>query len=199
MPSGSGSREGDRTSRLAVSLGINVADLAALRELVIETLSPLGLDGSAVFARLADGGSFGEALGVSAGVIELIYARAHQWFAVGQTERAEALFEALCVLAPASADHWVGYGVCLKARSALQEAAQAFDRAAELRPEWAIPRFHATEVAVLTGAWAAAADALTAFEYRVAADVPPAMIREMARVRAAISARGGAEAGALAW
>ncbi|MEN3385158.1 MAG: hypothetical protein V7608_5202 [Hyphomicrobiales bacterium] len=198
MPSVSGSREGDGTSRHPVSLGIDPDDLTALRELVIETLAPLGLDGKAVFAALADGSSFGEALGVSAGVIELIYARAHQWFVVGQIERAEALFQALCVLAPASADHWVGYGVCLKARSAFADAAHAFDRAAELRPHWAIPRFHATEVAVRTGAWAVAAETLTAFTERVDADVPPAMIHEMARVGAAIGARGGAAAEAVA-
>lgn len=189
MPEASG-------NRLATTLGLDAAETDALGRMFTAVASSLGIDGGPIFERLSRGEPLGRALALPAGTEEVLYARAHRWFSAGRPERAEPLFQALCLIDGTSADYWVGYGVCLKLRSALAEASMAFEIAARLRPDWAMPDFHALEIALRTGDYAGAAEHLKNFDARAGAgDIPEAVHSEVARWRAVLeirTRRGGA-------
>jgi hypothetical protein len=174
---------------LAHALGLTDDEIPLLEALFVESASKLGVDGNRVFEHLKRGRPLGSALEIPAGVIELLYARAHKWFAVGRVDAAEPLFRALCVLDGGSADYWVGYGVCLKERSAFDEAVVTLETAARLRPEWAVPQFHALELFMRREEWERAAAALAAFTAKTDAQTPTALIAEAERFRVALKLR----------
>ncbi len=192
MTAGAGPQSDGATApgALAAMFGLDAIEHKALGRLFEETMRALGLDGARVFARLDAGQTLREALDLPPGTVDLLYARAHQWFSVGRTDKALALFRTLCALAP-DADHWVGYGVCLGLTGAEREAAAAFEAAAQLRPDWAVPHFHLTGLALRVGAVEAAAQAMARFDATLDDGVPDDIRAEQERLRVALSlARG---------
>ena len=177
-------------SPLAQALGFDESDCDLLESLFVESASGLGVEAGSLFARLREGEPVGQALAIPDSAVALLYARAHAMFRAGRPDKAEGLFRALCVLDGWSADHWVGYGVCLRMRSAWDEAAVAFASAARVRPDWAIPRFHALELSVRREDWTGAAAALAAFDQRADNAAPSAILAEVARFRSALALRG---------
>ena len=172
-------------------LGLAEEEVALLGQVFAASVADLGIDGRAVFDGLRRGRTLAQALGLPPEVNEVLYARAHGWFAAGRHDRAEALFRALSVLDPRSADAWVGFGICLKLREAWDEAAAALAAAAALRPDWAIPHFHAVELEVRRGRWAEAEAHLDVFDRRAGTgDVPAEIHREAGRLRAIIDLQG---------
>jgi len=186
-----GAKQGAEPSPLADAFGLTVDDMAMLEALFVESASNLGVDGQRVFERIKRGESLGGALAIPSGVIELLYARAHKWFAVGRPDVAEGLFRALCVLDGNCADYWVGYGICLRQRSAFDEAVIALETASRLKPDWAIPRFHALELFMRREAWERATAALAEFDTRARAEpaLPPVIIAQVERFRTALKLR----------
>lgn len=173
---------------------VDIDEDELLRELIAQLpASTRRIDGVALLQRLAAVHSFGQALGFRPGAIDFLYARAHQWFLVGRADRAEPLFRALCLLDDRVADFWVGFGVCLRLRGALEHALEAFETASRLRPTWAIPYFHMLELLVRREAWALAATQLAAFEANIDDTVAPELIVEAARYKTALELRNSAE------
>ena len=152
-------------------------------------LAEAGIDGGAFLRRLKDGQGFGSALGLSEDVIELIYARAHRWFAIGRYERAEPLFRALCVADGRVADFWVGLGVCARLRDDLKSAEIAFRTADRLRPDWAVCAFHLCELSLRAQDFTAAAQHLARFTELADDTIPEAMRAEARRLEAALQMR----------
>ncbi len=171
--------------------GLDEAETEMLGALFAEAAASRGLDGAAIFASLREGATLGQALGLPPRLGEALYARAHGWFNAGRHDRAEALFRALCVLDGRDADHWVGYGVCLRMREARQEAGLAFATAAAIRPAWAVPHFHGAAVAIADERWDEARAHLQAFGRHAGTAVPEAMRGEAARLAAALNLRAG--------
>lgn len=182
---------------LGRAIGLDDAEVAQLGLLFGELAGSLGLDGTAVFGRLAAGQGIGQALAMPAHVCELIYARAHRWFAVGRIDRAEQLFRALCLLDDETADYQAGLGVCLRAGGHLAQAEGAFLSAARLRPAWAVPYLHLAELAIHQHQRERAASFLAACDSRAGDDVSPAIPEEAARLRAALDM--AAHAGGSIW
>lgn len=165
-------------------LGVGGDDLAALGETFCQAMAALGIDGAPVFEHLAAGRDIGQALSVSSEVIDALYARAHGWFALGRAGRALTLFRALCLLDAGNADYWVGYGVCLRLTQQPEHARRAFTAAARLRPAWAVPHFHALELAIAVKRPDEARVSLAAYEERASRETPPAIVQEARRLRA---------------
>lgn len=170
-------------------LGLDAAETAVFRAVFEDLAAPLGLDGSGIVDRLSAGATLGEALDLPAGLGEVLYGRAHHLFTAGRHDRAEPLFRALCIIDGRSADHWVGYALCLRQRGEEGEAALALATAAALRPDWAVPQFHAAQSALAQDRWTAAGAHLDAFHSRIDATVPAGMCREAARQRQALDLR----------
>lgn len=171
--------------------GLVGEEAVAFADAFAAAAEPLGLDGRRVIDALSRGGTLGDALGLPPRFVELLYSRAHGLFTAGRHDRAEPLFRALCAVDAPTADYWVGYGLCLRQRDANGEAALAFATAAALRPAWAVPQFHAAQLALAQGRWAAAAEHLDAFHDRDGAEVPDAMRREAERQSRALAIRAG--------
>jgi tetratricopeptide (TPR) repeat protein len=131
-------------------VSFDLADQEEIGALFAEAMTAAGLDGARIFAALAAGKSMSEALALPDGAVDFIYSRAHQWFAIGRADRAEPLFRTLCLLT-GQADHFVGYGLCLAQRKALDAAASALNCALRLRPGWALPHLRLAEVALRQG------------------------------------------------
>jgi len=178
---------------LCGALRLSREEASAMGDLFVQIVARFGLQGRPIFDRLEKGQSFARALDIPEGAADVLYFRAHQWFSVGRIERAEALFRALCVIAGQVADHWVGYGVCLKARGLLPEAGRAFETASVLRPDWAIPHFHLLECLIRSDEWERARLALEAFDNRVEDGLPAGVIAEAERFRMAIALRQAPE------
>ncbi|QOZ76333.1 hypothetical protein XH83_13275 [Bradyrhizobium sp. CCBAU 53351] len=157
-----------------------------LEQLFVAAAGARGLPGRKIIARLKDGVMLGQALGIKREPIELLYARAHRWGTVGEHARAERLFRALCIIEAGCADHWVGLGVCLRARSLWPEAVAAFERAAALRPHWDVPHLHLLELCARRRDWTKAAAELAAFDQKTTTQTPPALKAEADRYRIAI-------------
>lgn len=150
---------------------------------------------AAIVERVNAGAPAYEALGLPREAIAELYRRAFAAFNAGHTARAEELFRALCTLAGNVADHWVGYGICLRMREARGLARDAFLVARAVRPEWGVPHFHLAEIFLAEGDDARAAEALAAAEAD-AANLPPTMVGELARYRIALERRRGVAAAA---
>lgn len=187
----------EAASPIANSLGLNSGDIDLMDSLFCELMAALGIDGSPIFQRLRLGQSIGQALAIPETVIERIYARAHRWFAHGKVDKATALFRALCLLRDEDADFWLGYGVCLRVERQLHKAEKAFESAASLKPDWALPYFHMLELALHQKQWAQARAALLAYDARSDQQIPPEITSEIARLRVALEQglhRGHADA-----
>jgi Flp pilus assembly protein TadD len=159
------------------------ADLAGVLD---DALKSIGLNGRQLASGVLEGGSLARALGLPQSATDFLYARACRWFSLGQPKRAEPLFRALCLLHDTDADFWIAFGVCLRLRSAFDEALSAFTTAAALRPDWPVPNFHLLELLVRREQWDRAADQLTKFAGKVDGTVERAMVVEAARYAAAI-------------
>lgn len=170
-------------------LGLSGDDSALLEQICGDALGAAGVDGARLFSRLRQGASLGTALGLPREVIELIYARAHRWFVAGRPERAEPLFRALCAADGGTPDYWIGLGICLRLKGDYAGASLAFSMAANLRPDWAVPAFHASELALQRRDRAAAEVELERFR-RLADDTTPERMRdEVSRMERALSAQ----------
>ncbi|MGV6872539.1 hypothetical protein ACUSIJ_07580 [Pseudochelatococcus sp. B33] len=179
-------------------------DMAAVRRIFRDVTAAFGIDGAPVFERLAAGQSVAQALSVSPAVVDVLYARAHGWSSLGRVDRAQTLFRALCLLDERNADYWVGYGVCLRmaplpdsaSRSErarqYDSARKAFEAAALLRPDWAIPHFHALELSLFLRRWDQARACLVAYEERMTPEIPLSIVQEAQRLRAILETRQAA-------
>lgn len=183
-------RDGSGEER-PLPFGLGQAEIELLAQVLSEAAAPLGIDGAALVDGLAAGRSLGEALRLPPGLGDVLYANAHTWFAAGRPDRAEALFRALCVIQGGVADHWVGYGICLRVSDRTREASLAFATAVALRPDWAIARFHAADSAIAQADWAGGSGHLDAFEHHLGPDVPPNMRQEASRLRLAVAHHRG--------
>lgn len=161
--------------------GLDSEETLAFAEAFTALAEPLGLDGRGIVDALSRGETLGQALGLPPRFAELLYARAHSLFSAGRHDRAEPLFRALCVIDAPTADYWVGYGLCLRQRDEDAQAALAFATAAALRPGWAVPQFHAAQLALAQERWTQAAAHLDAFHDRDDGAVPAGMRREARR------------------
>lgn len=179
--------EGGAAGPLGQALGLDEKELDVLGTLFDETARSMGIDGGPIFAKLRQGQSLGSALGLPPALRELLYARAHRWFSIGRVDRAEPLFRALCILSEGSADYWVGYGVCLRLRDSLEQAEFAFATASRLRGDWAIPHFHALELALHRQQIADARQHLASYDAKATDGIPDAIKAEVARLRAALA------------
>lgn len=164
-------------------------DLALIEEAFCVVLAEQGVDGRHFFRNLASGIALGPALGVTPAIEEQLYERAHRWFAVGRTERAEPLFRALCTAQPGDANYWVGLGVCLRMREDIAGAALALEQARALRPDWAVPAFHHAELLLRAGDIEGASQELARFNALRDGETPEAMSAEAAKLKEAIAFR----------
>lgn len=176
----------------AEHFGMRPEDAPLMEELCRSLLREAGLDGERFFASLAQGASFGGALGLPPEISELLYSRAHRWFSVERPDRAEPLFRTLCILDGQVADYWVGLGVCLEIGNRPKAAAYAFATAAMLRPQWAIPAYYSAAIALHSGDLAEAGQQLKRFERLADAATPDGIRAEAGRIRAALELRSGA-------
>lgn len=174
---------------IGTRFGLDPEDAALMVGLCSGLLQEAGIDGDHFLARLEQGNDLGEALGLPAELTEFLYARAHRWFIVDRADRAEPLFRALCVLDGEVADYWIGLGICLRLRDSFDAAALAFNTAALLRPQWAVPAFHAAELAILACDYDNAAAYLVRFRETADAAIPERMMAEAARMRTALELR----------
>ena len=174
------------------ALGLDAAAFAAL----VGTFTRLNRPRiAAIVERMNGGAPAWETLGLPREAIGELYRRAFAAFNAGHTGRAEELFRALCTLAGDVADHWLGYGICLRMREARMHARDAFLMAAALRPGWGVPHFHLAELHLAEGDDARAAEAVAAAEAD-AANLPERMAGELARYRIALERRRAGEPGA---
>lgn len=169
-------------------------DAALLEEICQDLLKQAGIDGARFLEGLRQELSFGQALGMTPEISELIYARAHRWFSIGRPDRAEPLFRALCIAEAHVADYWVGLGICLRLRKDWDGAELAFAIASRLQPDWAVPVFHACELALASGDLATAQGRLDRFRelagrQRPERAVPESMIVEGERLARALQLR----------
>jgi tetratricopeptide (TPR) repeat protein len=176
-------------SRLARSLEIDDAELGLLEDYFIEAAAAKGASGRKIFARLRRGAAFGQALEIPKAAVEILYSRAHRWSTLGRHEKAEPIFRALCIVDGESADFWTGLGICLRARSAWDEALAAFATASGQKPQWAVPHFHALELCIRRGAWTRAATELAAFEQKADSETHPVLAAEAGRYKKALLLR----------
>jgi tetratricopeptide (TPR) repeat protein len=183
-------------SRLARSLEIDDTELDLLEAFFVEATAAKAASGRKIFARLRQGASFGQALEISEAAVEILYARAHRLSVLGRHDKAEPIFRALCIVNGAAVDFRIGLGICLRARSAWDEALAAFATASELSPQSAVPHFHALELCIRRGAWARAATELAAFEQKSGSEIHPALAAEAGRYKKALLLRErGGESG----
>jgi tetratricopeptide (TPR) repeat protein len=178
---------------LAHSLGVDDNELDLLEGFFVEAAAAKGASGRKIFAKLKAGVAFGQALEVPNTAVEILYSRAHRWSAVGRHDKAEPLFRALCILNAGSADFWTGLGICLRVRSAWDEALAAFATASERSPHWAVPHFHALELCVRREAWTQATTELAAFEQKADSETHPALIAEAGRYKSALELRASGD------
>ncbi|MEJ1160520.1 hypothetical protein [Prosthecomicrobium sp. N25] len=174
---------------LGAVLGLDPQEAGLFAGLLAEALDGLGMDGSRVVAGLQAGRSVGDSLALPAGVADLLYARAHHWFAAGRYDRAEDLFRTLCVVAPTRTDHWLGFGICLRLRGQGDEARRAFEAAAMTAPDSLAVEFHRLELALAEGRAGDAARHLESFDARVTDETPAEMRAEVERFRLALALR----------
>ncbi|MGV8938747.1 MAG: hypothetical protein ACOH2J_16635 [Allorhizobium sp.] len=175
---------------LAVLFGLEPHETGLLVDMIETSFASRGLDAHRLVEGLRSGKSIGSALGVPPGLADTLYERAHRWFSAGRPERAEPLFRALCTLDGTVADYWIGHGVCLRAAGRLALAEIAFAMAARLRPGWALPYFHLSEVLASQRRLDAARQTLALF-YELRDDTIPAVVVEEAmRLRDVLSLNG---------
>jgi len=174
---------------IEVMFDLSRADAELLEEFCRRLLRQAGIDGEQFLRRLQAGESMGAALGLPPGITELLYSRACRWFGIGRADRAEPLFRALCIADGQVGDYWVGLGICLRIREDLDGARLAFATAARMRPGWAVPAFHACELAIRSGDLGAAAEEIARFHAAADDTIPERMRSEIERMRKALDMR----------
>lgn len=180
---------GDAGPDVPGPFGLDPAGLGLLADVLAPALAPFGVRATDFLDDVGRGESVGRALGLPERLTEALYARAHALFATGRLDRAEALFRVLCILDGGEADHWMGYGICLQERGAHADATVGYATAAALRPDWAVPHYHAARLALAGEHWTKAGDHLLAFAERDAAGLPAVMRQEAARMTRALQLR----------
>lgn len=198
----------DRHAPVVTSPGIDGDEMAAVNRIFSDVTAAFGIDGGPVFDRLSSGQDVAQALSVPPAVIGVLYARAHGWMSLGRIDRARTLFRALCLLDGRNADYWVGYGACLRMAQPSADvspqpdgarqydnAAKAFEIAALLRPDWAVPHFHALELSLYLRRWDRARASLAAYQARLTPDIPPSVAQEAQRLRKVLETRRALIAG----
>ena len=157
------------------------------------TLAELAPDGepalALVFERVARGASLTEALDLPAEVVDLLYAQAFAAFDAGRVLAALNQFQALCLLAPRSTDHWLGLGICLRRVDQTAAAMLAFDTALALDPTAAAVRFYRLDLAAHLQDWPLAAAELAAFDGLPDAPAKRTLLPEVQRLRALVAVR----------
>lgn len=176
-----------------ILFGLAGADADLLEQICGEALGVTGVDAGRLFDRLRQGQSLGAALGLPHDVTELIYARAHRWFVAGRPDRAEPLFRALCAADGGTADYWIGLGICLRLKGDYAGASLAFSVATDLRPDWAVPAFHAAELALQRRDRTSAEAEIQRFRRLLDAETPERMREEVSRMEQALGAQKQAE------
>ncbi|MGJ0508142.1 MAG: hypothetical protein ACR652_13655 [Methylocystis sp.] len=167
--------------------GLDASGVAALGEMFARISGEVGLNGSRILERLKEGQPLGDAFALPRPITEEVYARARQWLQLGHIEKAAPLFRALVAIDPKDADFWIGNGVCLRDGGRLMEARLAFKTAAMLRPNWGLPHFHLSSLALCVGDRESARRALAAFRASVDPNLPREICREAERLAGALS------------
>lgn len=185
----------DDRPALARTFGFNANEAELFGRLLVDGLGRSGIAAEPIVDRLMEGASIGQALGVPKGVAELLYARAHLWFAAGRHDRAEAIFRILCAIDPSSTDYWVGWGICLRMAERLAEAQIAFQTALDRDAGWIVPHFHMLELKIRMADWAAAAALLERCDALGTIDLTDTMDEQLARYRAVVAAHRTATRG----
>ncbi|MCP8939519.1 hypothetical protein NK718_13415 [Alsobacter sp. SYSU M60028] len=168
-----------------MSAGESSAEPSSPSELLGAAVVALGLGGEAALDRLRNGDGVGEALALPDAAVDLLYAGARRWLAVGRADKAGPLFRTLCFIAPRRAAHWLGLGICLRLDGAPGDAARCFGMAQILDPKACAPAFHLAELALRQGDGDAARSHLDSFFSLAAEDMraEPAMVAEAQRYR----------------
>ncbi len=125
--------------------GLDEQEADILRDLIARFSEENGQDFLSVFERIESGQSLAQALDLSPGVSDLLYAQAHARFNAGDHDRALTLFQTLVLLAPDKRDHWLGLGIVLRVMGRLDTARLAFEAAEKLDTEGAVARYHLAE------------------------------------------------------
>lgn len=146
----------------------------------------VGLDLAGAFDRLQAGATLAQAIDLPAGTADLLYDRAYRFIVAGRTDRAAPIFHTLSLMEPREAKHWLGLGIAQAREGEIGIARAALQRACELAPEWAVARFHLTDLLVRSEDWARASDELAVFDRLSKPDVPDPMLNEAERLRLAI-------------
>lgn len=186
---GAGEARAGEAGMIRNVFGLDEAAFESLIALITRSSTPATVE---AVKRIDQGVSFGAALGLSEDVIAHLYGQAFHAFNAGRHRRAEDLFRALCILAGDVADHWLGYGVCLRLREAFEPARLACRNAAALRPDWAVPQFHLLEIAIREEAYEEARERFAALAHRPE-ELPEGMARELHRFGTALRTRAAAE------
>jgi hypothetical protein len=132
--------------------------------------------------RLGTGETLSSALDLPAESCAMLYTMAYHLLSVGQRARAEKMFYCLCLLDSTVAEHFVGYALCLLARGNYRLAAVQVDRAAQLRPDWAVPHFHLCGIALVERRLPEARVALGRFFAHLDDDTPLQMTQDARRM-----------------
>lgn len=177
------------TGNAGTLLGLAGTDADLLEQICGDALGAAGVDAGRFFDRLKQGRSLGAALGLPPDITELIYARAHRWFVAGRPDRAEPLFRALCAADGRTADYWIGLGICLRLKGDYAGASLAFSMATDLRPDWAVPAFHAAELALQRRDRRSAEAEIQRFRRLSDEATPERMKEEVARMEQALGAQ----------
>ena len=150
----------------------------------------LGIDGARVFRSFLETGSLKAALQVSDATIHALYARAHRHFALGQIDKSEEVFRALCALDGSQCDYWLGLGICLRMRSQDSAALAAFETSARLAPENPIPHVHILETQIRRENWDAAVVAYRSFLTHRTGVEPDGVLANFATFERVLELRG---------
>lgn len=112
-----------------------------------------GFTGQSVLEKLALKEPLAAAAGIPNEILELLYGRAHLWSKAGHFQRAEQIFQALCMANPQDSDYWAGFGLCLSKAGAWDRALLAYERALALRPDWDVMHVYYLEACIHMKEW----------------------------------------------
>ena len=140
--------------------------------MLMPTMSDIGpaangeLDFQTIRLRFEQSGSLCHALGFDQAMIDSLYAWAFHLLRGGKPDRACGIFALLCALEATVADHWLGYGICLRFRGETRSALFAFEIASDLARRSSAPLLHTLELLVREGRWDEAREALCELDRR---------------------------------
>jgi predicted Zn-dependent protease len=175
---------------LTQRLGLDDGGADAFRDMVSGLGGTAGRDLSQIMDRLGSGQGLRAALDLPPETVDILYAQAFGRFNAGQLGEAEALFRGLCLLAPETVDHWLGFGICQRMAERFEAARMAFDIALDLPGDAAVVRFHRAELACREGQWREAATEAQAYHAAPDTQRKQALGAEMMRIDALLAERG---------